>query len=1266
MAGQDLNRSIKIYIDGSEAAKGIEPVKKAIADLEAKLGKLTGQEADYEEKSKQLKKQLESKNRTLQNYEKKVQETDRVLKNLSGATYQELLAVRKQITKSLENEVRGTAQYNAALEQKRRVTEALTRASKEMRIEVGCQGTTFGKAANLVNQYAGLFTTTVASVTGLSMAMRSSVQAYADMEEAESNVRKYTGMTTEQVKELNEELQKMDTRTARDKLNALAGDAGRLGITAKQDVLDFVDAADKINVALGEDLGEDAVANIGKLAQMFGEDDRMGLRGAMLATGSAINEVAQNSSAAEAYLVEFTARVAGVAHQAGISQADILGFAASMDENMLRNETSATAYQNILLKMMTDTEKFAKVAGLNVQEFAKLVRTDANEALLTFASALQKRGGMADLAPLFGDLKTEGAGVASMLAVLAGKAEEVRSRQELANQAYQDGTSILKEFNVQNTTVQAGLDKAKKGFNEVAIQLGEKLLPLMSHMISGSGMLVRGMLVVVETCVKYSSTLGLLTAMVAGYVVALQAEVMWNKAVVFWNDKVVVGMKKLYAVLVAHPWMALAAASMTVIAYMRDLSRASSDAARNQKLLNDVLSSATTEAKNETRELETLLKVARDKTASDDERRKAIKRLNDIAPDYLGNLSLETINTTDADTAIKKYTASILANIKAKALKAKIEEIENQKQNLKENPDQASAWYDPITSGFAKIGSDAERVANTVRTLFTKGSLDGWNEATQMQQNYATSAMEAWRKRYTDEMNKLNETQKVLQEELEKTIKESLIVGDDNDNNNNNNTTTPGTPLDDEELKKALKAKKAAYQREQSELMKLYVSGKDESLRTEEQYNQRLLELKKKYLNEVISLAGKESAEGSAAQKELGEIAVKEKELALKSAIEAENELYAQQRKELREAYINQTDEQLSSYELFKEAEEQLEMAHLQRTLEIAGLDKDARIKIEEQLLDFKLKCQKEFEDAQKKGSLKQQKTDKKDSKIMEAEYKKRFGTMKGYADEFGSAVGQVLSGQKNALEAFGDVMIDVVFDILDQMIQAKLNELAMSAAAATAEGTMKEISSKGIAGIGTSAMITAAVSGLLMTAKTALKGLLGKRPSKGGEDADSTSGNVSHRVAVSQHAAGKYDVIGADDGQTYRGVPYLGTPESGIITHPALISEQGGELIINAEDLRRLQQHINYPLVLEAIADVRKGGTATVNQYASGKYNEVSLPDNPAATNDVLGELVTVLKQLSEDGIPASVVLSDLERKKKMRDRARRIGSKNRKKNQL
>lgn len=108
-----------------------------------------------------------------------------------------------------------------------------------------------------------------------------------------------------------------------------------------------MDAANQINVALGEDLGEDAVKNIGKLAQMFGEDEKLGLRGAMLSTASAINEVAQNSSAAEAYLVAFTARVAGAAGQAKVAQGDILGYASVLDQNMQQQEMAATAFQTL-------------------------------------------------------------------------------------------------------------------------------------------------------------------------------------------------------------------------------------------------------------------------------------------------------------------------------------------------------------------------------------------------------------------------------------------------------------------------------------------------------------------------------------------------------------------------------------------------------------------------------------------------------------------------------------------------------------------------------------------------------------------------------------------------------------------------------------------------------------------------------------------------------------------------------------------------------
>lgn len=115
-----------------------------------------------------------------------------------------------------------------------------------------------------------------------------------------------------------------------------------------------------IKVALGDDLGEGAIDNVGKLAMAFGEDETMGLRGAMLATGSAINELAQNSSAQAGYLVDFTARVAGFGKQLGLTQAQIMGFGAVMDENLLRDEMAATAFGNMLTKMQTDTAKFAK------------------------------------------------------------------------------------------------------------------------------------------------------------------------------------------------------------------------------------------------------------------------------------------------------------------------------------------------------------------------------------------------------------------------------------------------------------------------------------------------------------------------------------------------------------------------------------------------------------------------------------------------------------------------------------------------------------------------------------------------------------------------------------------------------------------------------------------------------------------------------------------------------------------------------------------
>ena len=170
----------------------------------------------------------------------------------------------------------------------------------------------------------------IAAITGLIMAGRSAVKAFADMDAEMANVRKFTGMTEEQVADLNEEFKKMDTRTAREQLNVLAEDAGKLGKKSKEDVLGFVRAADQINVALDE-LGDGATLTLSKLTNIFGDEERLGTEKALLSVGSVINELSQNCTASAPYLANFAKRMAGVGAQAEMTIPQIMGFAAVLD-----------------------------------------------------------------------------------------------------------------------------------------------------------------------------------------------------------------------------------------------------------------------------------------------------------------------------------------------------------------------------------------------------------------------------------------------------------------------------------------------------------------------------------------------------------------------------------------------------------------------------------------------------------------------------------------------------------------------------------------------------------------------------------------------------------------------------------------------------------------------------------------------------------------------------------------------------------------------
>lgn len=1281
----DLNRSIKIYIDGSEAQQGIAKVEASVQKLEAKLASLNKGEADYEAKSKELQKELNAKTRTLETYRKKVEETDRVLKNLSGATYQELLAVQKQVRKDLQNAVPGTEKYNAALEQNRRVSLQVAAAQKAMRVEVGSQGNMWLRASNFINQYIGIIGTVIAAVTGLTLKLNQLREARNKREEAKADVQALTGLDEESIAWLEQQAKRLSTSMDEN------------GIRIRQSATEILDAYKLVGSAKPELLQDkEALNDVTKQALILAQASGMTLKDAVDAATLSLNQFGDGAGQAARYT-----NVMAAGSKYGSAAVESI-------TKSLRNSGVAAASANVSIEQtvgMIETlaEKGIKdeVAGTGLKKFFLTLQTGADETnpkIVGLETALDnlaaKQLNATKIKEMFGE---EGYNVAS---VLINETEKVKYYTQAVT-----GTGVaIEQAGIKSQTAAAKLDQAKNKMQEMGIALMEKLNPGLVSAANGIVNWTQKGVKLVDFIVQHIGVITTLTASIAAYYAGVKIATLWetklkdaklatlavDKLQAVWNKTLLSGTLllssakyaltgniklaaaawKQFSLLISKSPLGLILSIVTAVGVgLYQLSKRSDEA-------TDSLSRMNGELISEQHSLDSLFGALKRTAEGSQQRRDIIQQINDKYGTYLPNLLTEKSNLDEINEAYKrinrtlvtqlamKYKNEEIGNITSEAAKTQVEVIEGMRQDLvkslgsNELATVAINEVKQITTEFYSAGQkwqDAFGQAwHTIKAKYLgKNSIaKGFSED---MADYIQSVYDMNRKLAKVE----NKYASWMPGKPANELPEVTVTG-------NAPKKSGASSVDEKEAEKqrraALEREKILYEQAQAEITRIYAEGKDAELQTEQQYNDRLLAEKKKYLQRVMQVSGSGTKEAADAEKQLADIQLQERQESIKRAVEEENRIYAEQQRQLKEAYANENDENLDSHQQYTEALEQLEVMHLQRMLEIAGLDAEARKQIEDQLLEYKIKCMKEYEDEQNKRSKKEKTSTQRDSRTMEQEYQQRFSRMKGYADEFGNALGEVISGQKSAMEALGDATIDIIYDVLNKMINAWLTELAAKAAAATAESGMTEIGTKGVAGIATSAVAAAAVSGLLAAARTALKGLIGNR-NGGSSTSSGESGTTYQRVAsVNQYASGRYNVIGASDGRTYSGVPYIGPAPTGIVSSPALISERGSELIVNADDLRRLQKHINYPLVVQAINESR----GRVAQYAQGNYRIPNTPvptrptPVPSGMNDGLIErLAVAIENLERNGVSASVALTELDRKQQLRDRSRKLGSK-------
>lgn len=714
-------KTVTLAINSEQAQRKLDEINKRLE--EARKKKLEAFERGDGKALQAYAKEIKSLEAQSARLQSRASTVTQVLNNLDKATPRELKATIKEINRELNS---GSVERNS--EQWKVLTRGLQEANAELKKIKDEQKTaekSLGggglskKISDWGNDWSGLTVVVDSALNKLSAAkeyMKQFVDEYAEMAEHESGVAKYTGLAKEDVDALNESFKQLDTRTPREKLNDLAADAGRLGIQSKEAVLDFVEAADQINVALGEDLGEDAVKNIGKLAQMFGTDKTMGLKQAMLSTASVINELAQSSSASEGYIMEFTNRLAGVGNQAGMSQAQLMGLASVMDQNQVAVEKGATALQNVLTALFKDPAKMAKAAGLEVEAFTKKLSVDANGALLEFLQALNSAGGMDRLTPMLAEMGLSGAGVTQTLSTLAGKLGDVKVAQTEAARAFEEGTSCTNEAAQANHTAQAELEKAQKKVKDLRVELGQRLYPVftgMNNAVVAAAPVLRRLIsllgVVVNFVGENSRAIVTATVAVATYTAAMKLHSTWQAickvgtaawtAVTYIQTAATAGLTAaqhaLNVAIKANGFAALASLILSAVAALgtwlfmsnsateaeekntkakKANASATDEQRRKQELLNAVKKAQADSTKDERAQIEMLTGIIRDNSASIDDRRAAIAKLQQIVPGYHASISSSGVLIEKNTKAIDNYIAQLDRLALAQAVFEKVQE----------------------------------------------------------------------------------------------------------------------------------------------------------------------------------------------------------------------------------------------------------------------------------------------------------------------------------------------------------------------------------------------------------------------------------------------------------------------------------------------------------------------------------------------------------------------------------------------------------------
>nr|DAW40344.1 MAG TPA: tail tape measure protein [Caudoviricetes sp.] len=723
------------------------------------------------------------------------------------------------------------------------------------------------KTSSLGSIFSSVFKANIATslFEGLLGKFRSSTDELLKISDLMTGVEKTTGLASEQVRQLWNEFDNLNTRTSKQELLNIAQIGGRLGITDKEQIKEFTEQIDKIYVALGDSFQgglEEVTTKVGKLKNLFEETRNQNYGEALNAIGSALNELGANGSSSEQNITDFATRIGALPAVLKPSIEKTLGLGAAFEESGIDAEVAASGYSRFMSVAGNNIAAFAKQMKLTTKEASELFNTQPEEFFIRFGESIKGLGAEQTAGVLKG-LKLNTLEVQKALGTAGDNADRFRSLMTLSGQAMQDGTSIQNEFNKVNENTAAIWEKIKKVFvetftSDIMTQWFGALIKLLGWLTgvtskAGDGVkafrerlafLVKTIVVCTTAVVSYRAAVYLSTIATKA---AWQQTILYNAAMkvtnattALWKGTVLLlsaakatltgntirataAMKTFNLVTKINPWGLLLSAITAVATALVLFSNKQKEVNVQLKIQNDAIKEANVQTAAQEHHLRQLLKTANDTNKSYNERKKAVDELNRLVPQYNKQLTVETANTLQAKNALDTYIESLKAAAREKYLKALVDQkaealAKAEFSSLEDN----IAWYEKTWNAVKNIGNPIASVSDDLLTA-TKNKM----------QNVRKAGEEL--KTATD----------LLVKQQEENTKNGVVTDDSVSSISPNSEETKKHPKDyADDYRNANKARLAAEQ----ELQKEITQGLEESLDkqlalTEQKYNDKRFKL---------------------------------------------------------------------------------------------------------------------------------------------------------------------------------------------------------------------------------------------------------------------------------------------------------------------------------------------------------------------------------------------------------------------------------------